>query len=319
MSPVKNQNKKTSPSAANQSDEPIAIVGIGASAGGLEAFTNLLNSLSDDTGMAFVFILHLEPSHESRLSEILTRHTKMSVEQVTQETKIKKNHLYIIPPDKYLSIKSGKLHLTKREKSDGIYLPVDHFFKSLADEKKNKAIGIVLSGTASDGTEGLRAIKADGGLTFAQEENTAKYSGMPVNAINSGNVDMILSPEKIAEELIRIGSHPYIAFSPPKEKEEINPEEEDSLTQIFRKLRSVTGIDFSNYKLSTIKRRITRRMVLNKTDKIDDYAKIVKESKTEIHELYRDLLINVTNFFRDSEVFKLLEQRIFPEVTRDNI
>ncbi len=317
MSPGKNQNNKSPVASDKKADEPVAIVGIGASAGGLEAFTQLLNGLTDGTGMAFVFILHLEPKHESRLAEILTRHTTMPVQQVSKETRIKKNHLYIIPPDKYLSIKEGTLLLTRREKSDGIYLPVDHFFKSLAVDKKNKAIGIILSGTASDGTEGLKSIKAEGGLTFAQDETTAKYGGMPVSAVNSGNVDMILSPGKIAEELIRIGSHPYIAISAKKEKVKINPEEEDYLSQIFRKLKSETGVDFSNYKSSTIKRRITRRMVLHKTDKIDEYAKIIKESKNEIHELYRDLLINVTNFFRDSEVFELLEHKIFPELTKD--
>jgi len=316
MSSGNDQVKYSPNSAKRKTEETLAVVGIGASAGGLEAFIQLLEKLSDDTGMAFVLIQHLEPSHESRLSEILTRHTNMPVHQVTQEIKIKKNTLYIIPPDKYLSISDGKLHLDKREKADGLYLPVDHFFKSLAVEKKNKAIGVILSGTASDGTEGLRAIKAEGGLTFAQDEKTAKYSGMPASAINSGNVDMVLSPEGISEELIRIGSHPFIAITTKNEQKIINPKEEDHLAQIFRKLRASTGVDFSNYKSSTIKRRITRRMVLNKTDKIEEYIKIIKDSKTEIYELYKDLLINVTNFYRDPEVFNILEHRIFPEIIK---
>ena len=203
-----------------------------------------------------------------------------------------------------------------RKKSDGVYLPIDYFFKSLAREKKNRAIGIVLSGTGSDGTEGLRAIKGEGGVTFAQDEKSAKYPGMPVSAIDSGNVDIVLPPEIIAGELVRISSHPYIAFSPPQDKNEEMYEKNDDYAKIFRKLRSSTGVDFSNYKINTIRRRITRRMVLHRTEDISDYAQIIKDSDSEVFELYKDLLINVTNFFRDPEAFVMLKTKVFPEITR---
>lgn len=316
MSAKKIHGKKSTTHHEEKTDDPVAIVGIGASAGGLEAFLKVLNNLPVDTGMSFIFIQHLEPTHESKLSEIFSKYTHMPVQQINSLTKVKRDHIYVIPPGKYISIKERNLTLSEREKTDGLFLPIDYFFKSLAKEEKNKAIGIILSGTASDGTEGLRAIKAEGGLTFAQEQSTAKYPGMPASAIESGNVDIVLSPEKIAKELVRIGSHPYIAFTRQKEKEE-ESEEVDVYTSIFNKLRSVTGVDFSNYKLNTIRRRITRRMVLNKTDKIENYANLIKESKTEVHELYRDLLINVTNFFRDLEVFGMLKTKVFPEITKD--
>ncbi len=317
MCAKKTEGKTSSNSRSRNSYEPVAVVGIGGSAGGLEAFTELIKSLPADTGMAFVFILHLEPKHESRLSEIFSKYTPMPVQQVKENTKVKKNNIYAIPPDKYISIEKGELHLSERQKSDGIYLPIDYFFNSLAIEEKNKAIGIVLSGTASDGTEGLRAIKAEGGLTFAQDEKSAKYPGMPASAVDSGNVDIVLPPEQIGRELVRISSHPYIVFKPRAEKESEKSEGEDIYTKIFRKLRSATGVDFSNYKLNTIKRRITRRMVLNKTDNVAEYAKIIKESNNEVFELYKDLLINVTSFFRDTEAFEMLKTKVFPEITRE--
>ncbi len=316
MSAKKSEGAKTVLRKKN-SGEPVAVAGIGGSAGGLEAFTEFIKFLPDDTGMAFVFILHLEPRHESKLSEIFATYTKMHVQQVKEKTKVKRNNIYAIPPDKYISIENGELHLSERKKSEGVYLPVDYFFKSLAKHEKNKAIGIVLSGTASDGTEGLRAIKAEGGLTFAQDTKSAKYSGMPQSAIDSGNVDIILPPEQIATELVRIASHPYIAFPHRQEKSEEKSENEDGYSAIFRKLRAATGVDFSNYKLNTIKRRITRRMVLHRTNNLADYSKIIKESKTEVYELYKDLLINVTNFFRDPEVFEMLRKKVFPEITRN--
>lgn len=317
MSSNKKKGENNSNNGHKITKDPVAIVGIGGSAGGLEAFTELIKSLPADTGMAFVFILHLEPTHESRLSEIFTKYTSMPVQQVKEKTRIRRNNIYAIPPDKYLSIVKSELHLSERQKSEGVYLPIDYFFNSLAKEEKNKAIGIVLSGTASDGTEGLRAIKAEGGLTFAQDEKSAKYPGMPVNAINSGNVDIVLPPSQIGMELVRISSHPYIAFKPHVEKESESSEAEDVYSKIFRRLRMATGVDFSNYKLNTIKRRITRRMVLNKTDNLTEYAKIIKESNSEVFELYKDLLINVTSFFRDPEAFEMLKTKVFPEIAKE--
>ena len=300
----------------NENNEPVAIVGIGASAGGIEAFSTFLKNLPDDTGMAYIFIQHLQPQHESKLSEIFSKFTTMTVVQVKDKMPVKRNQIYIIPPDKYLTIKDRKLILSQRKKTDGVYLPVDYFFQSLAKEEKNKTIGIILSGTASDGTLGLKAIKAEGGLTFAQDDKSAKYAGMPNSAVDSGNVDIVLPPEALAKELIRIGNHPYIAFSSPQKDKEIDPEEEDSFPKIFRKLRNATGVDFSHYKISTVKRRISRRMVVNKIEKIEEYAELIKKDNNEVHELYHDLLINVTNFFRDPEVFNALKKKVYPEITK---
>ncbi len=300
----------------NENNEPLAIVGIGASAGGIEAFSTFLKNLPDNTGMAYIFIQHLQPQHESKLSEIFSKFTTMTVVQVKDKMPVKRNQIYIIPPDKYLTIKDRKLLLSQRKKTDGVYLPVDYFFQSLAKEGKNKTIGIILSGTASDGTLGLKAIKAEGGLTFAQDDKSAKYAGMPNSAVDSGNVDIVLPPEALAKELIRIGNHPYIAFSSPQKDKEIDPEEEDSFPKIFRKLRNATGVDFSHYKISTVKRRISRRMVVNKIEKIEEYAELIKKDNNEVHELYHDLLINVTNFFRDPEVFNALRKKVYPEITK---
>lgn len=308
------KNKKSN---NNSQKEPQLIVAIGASAGGLEAFSQLLKALPDDTGMSFIFVQHLEPSHKSKLTEILSNVTSMQVNQVNQNMEIKPDNLYIIPPNKYLSIRNQKLILSKRTKSDGLFLPVDYLFNSLAKEKKNKAIGIILSGTASDGTEGLKAIKAEGGLTFAQDRASANYDGMPASAADSGNVDIILPPDKIANELVRIAKFPLIAF-PQAQKEEKNIKNDDAFFIIFRLLRKETGVDFSFYKSTTIKRRITRRMVINKIHIIDEYVRLLKRNEDEVKKLYRDLLINVTSFFRDPEVFDVLKKKIYPELLKGN-
>jgi two-component system, chemotaxis family, CheB/CheR fusion protein len=316
-------SEKTKTTKLNK--QPIAVVGIGASAGGLEAFSQLLKNLPDDTGMAFVLIQHLDPKHKSTLTEILGRVTKIPVKQITQNITAVPNHVYAIPPNKYLHINKGKLILSERVKTDGTYLPIDFFFHSLGSDQKNKAIGIILSGTASDGTVGLKSIKAEGGLTFAQDELSAKYPGMPHSAIRSGNVDVILPPEKIAKELVRIAKHPYIALNPKSKTEKENEKEdnleetkEDSLTELYSKLKKTAGVDFSNYKINTVKRRINRRMVINKIKKIEDYVKFVKEDKNEVMNLYHDLLINVTNFFRDPEVFEVLTNKIYPKLIKNN-
>ena len=302
----------------NKPNGPSAIVGIGASAGGLEAFSQLLKALPNNVGMTYIYIQHLDPKHKSTLPEILSKYCTMPVVQVKQNMIIVPNQVFVIPPDKYLSIKGQKLILSQRKKTDGVYLPIDYFFQSLASEKKNKAIGIILSGTASDGTLGLKAIKAEGGVTFAQDEASAKYPGMPVSAVDSGNVDFVLPPDKIAIELLRIGKHPYIIYPSIDVNKEAEPKEDGTLNQIFKKLRSVTDVDFSHYKLSTVKRRITRRMVLNKINNIENYLKFFKNDKNEVNELYHDLLINVTNFFRDKEVFKALAANIYPEIIENS-
>jgi two-component system CheB/CheR fusion protein len=195
---------------AHSGSLPFPVVGIGASAGGLEAFSQFLAQLPDDTGMAFVLIQHLDPKHDSKLTDILSKTTRMSVREVTDGMTVSSDHVYVIPPNTNLAIANGNLRLTPRGEGRGQHLTVDHFFNSLAEDSRAAAIGVVLSGTGADGTQGLAQIKAAGGITFAQDEATAKFAGMPQNAAQSGCVDFVLSPSEIARELGRIGRHPYL-------------------------------------------------------------------------------------------------------------
>ncbi len=219
MNPRGPANEKSGP--VQQREEPqrsrralFSIVGVGASAGGLEAFTQLLKALPSRTGMAYVLVQHLDPTHESALTEILAKTTEMPVSQVTDATPVEPNHVYVIPPNVDMIISQGILRLTARTETRGRHMPIDRFLRSLAEDQRSNAIGVILSGTASDGTLGLAAIKAEGGITFAQDEKSAKYDGMPQSALAAGCVDLVLPPDGIAEELARICEHPYVAHSP---------------------------------------------------------------------------------------------------------
>ncbi len=289
--------------------QPFLIVGVGASAGGLEAVTQLLRALPKDTGMAFVFVQHLDPHHESQLTDLLASATQMPVHTVADRIPIEPNHVYVIPPNADLAIEDGKLRLLPRR--PGLHLPVDTFFESLAHAQGGRAIGIVLSGNASDGSLGLRAIKGECGITFAQDEASARHSGMPRNAAATGAVDFVLPPAEIARELIRLSRHPYVVPPQPGEpQEEILPEGDGDLNKLFTILQSATKVDFSHYKQNTIRRRIGRRMIVNRMAKLAEYTRYVEKHPAEIRELYRDLLISVTNFFRDPEVFEALTQSL---------
>jgi two-component system CheB/CheR fusion protein len=285
-------------------------VGIGASAGGLEAFTQLLSFLPSDTGMAFVLVQHLDPNHKSLLTEILSRSIAMPVREVQDSMAVEPDNVYVIPPNRTMKIAHGSLHLSPRAK-----MTIDEFFFSLATERGGKAIGVILSGGDADGSLGLEAIKEAGGITFAQSENSAGTAIMPHNAIATGQVDFILSPEQIAEKLVSISRHPYVTSStsgPTIESEKVT----DSIGGIFALLRSTTGVDFTDYKHTTIRRRIFRRMALYRLDDLDDYVSYLQENKAEVQALYQELLINVTKFFRDATVFKTLKQKVFPALTR---
>lgn len=273
------------------------VVGVGASAGGLEAFTQLLQHLPSDTGMVFVFVQHLDPTHESILPEILSKATNMPVKKVEDGMPVEPNCIYVIPPNTNMGISHGTLSLIARPKTSAPHIPIDIFFRSLAEDRKSKAIGVILSGTGSDGAIGLEAIKAEGGITFVQDEKSAKYDGMPRSAISTGYVDFILSPEGIARELARIGTHLYAARPRAAKVDELVVESEDGLRQIFTLLRVATGADFTNYKPATIKRRILRRMALNRIDKLEGYIKYMKNNAAEVQALYQDVLIKVTGFF----------------------
>src|SRR6266567_632054 len=295
------------------------IVGVGASAGGLEAVERLLRQLPEDTGMAFVIVQHLDPTHESRLTEILSRATSMPVAEAQHGARVDPNHVYIIPPNKGMTIRERVLHLGSREDPAGKYLPVDSFFRSLATELKNKAIGVILSGTASDGAMGVTAIKGQGGITFAQDSATAKYYGMPQSAIASGNVDFVLPPEDIARYLTKIGRHPYIKLPDVEEIEEplVSPEKDGELGQLFHLLKKTFGVDFSGYKFSTINRRIRRRMALRSIDQLKRYLQFIRGKPEELKALYQDMFVGVTEFFREPGTFQALEKAVYPRLLKN--
>ncbi len=297
-------------------DEPdegvsFSVVGVGASAGGLEAFTQLLKSLPVDTGMAFVLVQHLAPSHPSALKEIQSRTTKMPVLEVRDEPTVEPNHVYVIPPDRSMVIAGGKLKLLPREDRKAPH-PVDQFFRSLADEQRHRAIGVVLSGTATDGTIGLEAIKGEGGITFAQDA-TAQHEGMPHSAIASGCVDFVLPPAEIAREIGRIGRHPYAV----PEAEALETDGKPKLDQVVKLLKHATGVDFTGYKFNTLYRRVTRRMVFQKLETLPEYVQFLRETPVEVDALYQDILISVTSFFRDKESFEVLKGQVFPRLLKD--
>lgn len=290
------------------------VVGIGASAGGLSAYTKLLKALPIDTGMAFVLVQHLDPKHASMLPELLGRTTLMPVIEIRGGIQVEPNKVYVMPPNHSLAILHGRLHLMPRPDALGKHLPIDDFLKTLADDLQSNAIGVILSGTATDGTFGLRAIKAADGITFAQSEASCEYDGMPHSAIAAGHVDFILAPEEIAHELARIAKHPYLLqeLRMPREAEGVLAG--DSLNKIFVLLRSRTGNDFTYYKHATIRRRIKRRMVLQQIERMEDYVKLLQQQPKEVDALFQDLLINVTSFFRDPETFEALKAEVFPQL-----
>ncbi len=314
---VSPRHKKTKKGTSQDGRFPI--VGVGASAGGLEAVERLLRHLPENTGMAFVIVQHLDPNHESRLTEILSRATSMPVAEAQHGGRVEPNRVYIIPPNKGMTIRDRVLHLGSREDPAGKYLPVDSFFRSLAAELKNKAIGVILSGTASDGAMGVTAIKGQGGITFAQNSATAKYYGMPQSAIASGNVDFVLPPEDIARYLTKIGRHPYIKLPDVEEIEEplVSPEKDGELGQLFHLLRKSFGVDFSGYKFSTINRRIRRRMALRSIDQLKRYLQFIRGKPEELKALYQDMFVGVTEFFREPGTFQALEKVVYPRLLKN--
>src|SRR5437016_11954186 len=293
------------------------IVGIGGSAGGFEAAMEFLRQLPSKTGMAFVIVQHLDPHHASRLSNLLGKVTAMPVSEVTGTTTPRPNTVYVQPPNKCVIAKNGALTLVRRE--ERLNVAIDHFFESLAEECGSRAIGVVLSGTGSDGTAGLRAINAAGGLTFAPGEESAKFDAMPRSAIRAGFVDLVLSPGDIAREIERVANHPYIRrpLSDPDEVEKAAYRQADDLGRIFLSLKKQMGVDFSAYKETTLIRRIQRRMALHRLETMSQYARFLRDNKKEIEALFDDLLINVTRFFRDEAVFRALKKRFLPALLKN--
>lgn len=323
------QNRK--PESPISSDN-FPIVGVGASAGGLEAFIQMFSKMPVNTGMAFVLVQHLDPTHPSMSADIIARATQLKVEEVRDGMRIEPNHVYIIPPNYNMGIQKGILNLSAREMISGQNMTIDHFFQSLARSEKAKAIGILLSGTGRDGTTGLWAIKAEGGITYAQDPSSAKYPEMPEHAVAAGVVDLILKPEDIAGELSKILAHPYIASGRFESTEQLIEEEyapnvsnttahdsptSDTLNKLFALLRTHKRVDFSGYKKTTIIRRIQRRMIVQKTKSFADYVNYLEAHEEEAHDLYNDILINVTDFFRDPDSFKALAKHVFPSLLKN--
>lgn len=292
------------------------IAAIGASAGGIEATTTLMRSVPVDTGMGFVVIQHLDPKHHSILAELLAKETAMNVKEVSDGMKIEPNHVYVIPPDAAMTITDHVLRLAPREESRSGRMSIDHFMRSLAESQGNHAIGVVLSGTGTDGTLGLAEIQAQGGITLVQDETTARYDGMPRSAIASGAADFILPPDAIGKELARIARHPSLGIEKAKELAPISPQA-DGIESIFQVLRRATGVDFTHYRPSTIRRRIHRRMIVHKIDRMSDYVKYVLTNPTEVKALYQDMLINVTSFFRNPKAFEALQKDVFPSILKN--
>jgi len=299
--------------SAETAGEEFLITAVGASAGGVEAFTELMRELPSDTGMAFVLIQHLDPKHHSMLTELISRETTMSVKEVTDGMRLERNCVFVIPPNTTMTLSDHALKLAPRGEVPGTHMAIDHFMRSLAEEQGSRAIGVILSGFGSDGTLGLAEIQAQGGVTFAQDESTAKYDGMPPSAIAAGYVDYVLPPNGIAQELVRIARHPYVGRSTLGSAERIS-RDNSSLSAIFQLLRRSTGLDFTHYRQTTILRRIQRRMIVHKLDKLEEYVKYVQVNPSEIKALYQDMLINVTSFFRNSGVFDAMKTDIFPHV-----
>ena len=310
----KPSEKSTEKSAAQNGSFPV--VAIGASAGGLEAYTDFFHTLPVDSGMAFVLVQHLDPSHHSMLTEIISKSTRMPVEEVKDGTRISPDRVYVIPHNALLAISNGGFALTPRSKGPG-HLAINFFMRSLAEERKSRAIGIVLSGTGTDGAQGLEYIKAEGGITFAQSPVTAKYDGMPRSAIDSGCVDFILPPGEIAKELRRITGHPYVREDHEEPEIASALSRKQDFVQILGQLRRTTGVDFSQYKPNTIHRRAMRRMVVLKLDSLRDYARHLADFPGEAQKLYEDVLIPVTSFFRDFEAFEALKSQVYPAIVKD--
>ena len=300
--------------AAPQPPQGFPVVGIGASAGGLAAFEAFFSRMPADTdpGMAFVLVQHLAPDHKSVLSDLIQRYTRMRVFEVEDGMVVQPNCAYIIPPGRDMAFLNGTLQLLQPAEPRGQRLPIDFFFRSLALDQHERAIGIVLSGTGSDGTMGVRAIKGEGGMVMAQNIASTEFDGMPRSAIATGLVDYELPPAEMPAQLIAYAAHAFGKL--PRSTTLPAPKVENAMKKIFILLRAQTGHDFSQYKPSTIHRRIERRMAVHQIDTIDGYVRFLQQTSAEVEALFRDLLIGVTNFFRDPEAFQVLENQVIPKL-----
>jgi two-component system CheB/CheR fusion protein len=313
-SPAKTkQSKKVAARAQTQKD--FYVVGMGASAGGLEAFEKFFLSMSEDSGMAFILVPHLDPTHASIMPDLMQKYTKMKVIQIEDGITVQPNSVYIVPPNKDLAILHGTLQLIEPTGAHGLRMPIDYFFRCLAEDQREKAICVILSGMGTDGTFGLKAIKGELGMAMVQDPNSAKYDAMPRSAIQTGLVDYILPPEKMPEQLI--GYTKYIAHEAGPGITPTGGKTPDALQKIFVLLRTHTGHDFSAYKQNTICRRVERRINVHQIDNVSNYVRYLQQNPNEVESLFKELLIGVTNFFRDPEGFESLKQKALPQLLKD--
>jgi len=309
--PVRKRSKKTTAKRSAAVDDDLFIVGIGASAGGLEALRPLVSNLPALSNMAYVVVQHLSPQYRSMLGQILGRDTQLSIAEITNNMMVERNTIYITPPNKDVVMKDGKLHLRKPSAPVGPKPSVDAFLVSLAEEKGEYAIGLILSGTGTDGAHGMRTVKAHSGFTIVQDPETTKYDGMPKAAIQTGCVDLLMPPDKIGPELASISQFPRLVAQKSAESAE-----HSTLEEILISLRRRTDVDFTQYKYNTLSRRLERRMAANRLETLDKYLTFIHEQPQELDYLYKDILISVTSFFRDNQAFRELG-KLFSEVLKD--
>ena len=298
--------------AFNSSALGFPVIGIGASAGGLEAIKSFFSHAPADSGMAYVVIQHLAPQRNTMMADLLKKHTSIPVKVISEKEPVEPDTIYLNPPDKNVALNDQVFRLSAIDQSHKGFFRIDHFFRSLAKDQGNNAVCIILSGTGSDGTLGLREVKSQGGLIIAQEEGQAEHDAMPQSAISTGLVDVVLPAESMAGTLVQFIRHPYmdktaVAGTAFQDQQEL-------LGEVFQILRNQTGHDFSSYKLNTIQRRIERRMAIHRTESLADYRSLLKRSQPEVDILFQELLITVTSFFRDPQDFELLKEQVIPEL-----
>jgi two-component system CheB/CheR fusion protein len=308
--------RRDPPQAASPEPLPMTIVGVGASAGGLEAFSQLLDALPSTAGLAVILVQHLAPDHPSNLAELLASHTRMRVTQVTNGASVERDHVYVIPPNMQMVIEDGTLRLSPRPTDRTQHTPIDTFFESLARLPDARVIAAVLSGTASDGAHGIREVKAAGGITLAQDPSSAKYDSMARAAIATGSIDRVLDPAAMGVEIARIATHPHL-----HQRHVIGDDGaivDEHLRAVFSQLRSISSVDFRHYKQPTIRRRLVRRMALHRLTEVGSYVKLLESDPAEARALFQDLLIHVTRFFREPDSFAALAEHVFPKLLTDH-
>ena len=296
------------PAEPTNRPQGLTVVGIGASAGGLSALNSFFDALSPDTGMAFVVVMHLHPTYESHLAELLQLHTQMPTRQVNRKTRVEADHVYIIPPNRNIILTDTHLETAEFTEPHGKRTPIDYFFRSLASEHR-ESIVVILSGGGTDGSVGLKDVKERGGLIMVQHPDEAEYNSMPRAAINTGLADVVLPAAQLAEKLVEYAQHrPQLPHDPGQ----LTEEEAETFQNILAQVQARTGQDFNHYKHATILRRVERRMQLNGMTTLADYLKFLRQNANEAQSMFSDILIGVTNFFRDRKSWQALEQEVIP-------